>query len=313
MTDADVDGSHIRTLLLTFFYRQYPELVEKGYIYIAQPPLYKVKKGKQETYLKDDGELEAYLLQSAIDNAQLVTADGAPPISGLGLESLAKEYFKTKHTIERLARRYNSVFLNLLIDQPQMTIEMLNDSSHIEAWNERILAPLKANGELNKVEYQLSYEPASDMDSDAKFQIRLQQREHGTLSTQVYDAEFFEAKDYMQIVELGKALQGLLSANAYIQRGEKKQPIDSFEEAIDWLFNETKRGQNIQRYKGLGEMNPEQLWETTMNAEARRLLQVTIKDAMMADQIFTTLMGDEVEPRRDFIESNALQVENLDI
>ena len=313
MTDADVDGSHIRTLLLTFFYRQYPDLVEKGYIYIAQPPLYKVKKGKQETYLKDDAELEAYLLQTAIDNASLFTSQDAPAITGVGLENLAKEYFKTKHTISRLSRRYNEVFLELMVDQPEMTIEMLNDSSAIEGWIAKVLPPLKANGELNKVDYQLSFEPASDIDSDAKFQIRLQQREHGTLSTQTYDAEFFESKDYGQIVELGKSLQGLLTTSAYIQRGEKTQSIDTFEAAIDWLFSEAKRGQNIQRYKGLGEMNPEQLWETTMNAEARRLLQVTIKDAMMADQVFTTLMGDEVEPRRNFIESNALQVENLDV
>jgi len=313
MTDADVDGSHIRTLLLTFFYRQYPELVEKGYIYIAQPPLYKVKKGKQETYLKDDGELENYLLQNAIDGASLFTAEGAPSINGVALEALSKNYFKTKHVIERLARRYNPVFLNMLIDNPEITADALNDSAALEKWIEGILPPLKANGEINKVDYNLTVEPASDMDSSAKFQIRLQQREHGTLSMQTFDADFFASKDYAQIVDLGKALQGLLSNSAYIQRGEKKKSISTFKEAVDWLFTEAKRGQNIQRYKGLGEMNPEQLWETTMNAEARRLLQVTIRDAMVADQVFTTLMGDEVEPRRDFIESNALQVENLDV
>ena len=313
MTDADVDGSHIRTLLLTFFYRQYPELVEKGYIYIAQPPLYKVKKGKQETYLKDDGELENYLLQNAIDGASLFTEQGAPSINGIALEALSKNYFKTKHVIERLARRYNPVFLNMLVDNPEITEDALNDLSTLEKWIEGILPPLKANGEINKVDYNLTAEPASDMDSSAKFQIRLQQREHGTLSMQIFDADFFASKDYAQIVDLGKALQGLLSDSAYIQRGEKTQSISTFKEAVDWLFTEAKRGQNIQRYKGLGEMNPEQLWETTMNAEARRLLQVTIRDAMVADQVFTTLMGDEVEPRRDFIESNALQVENLDV
>ena len=313
MTDADVDGSHIRTLLLTFFYRQYPDLVKNGYIYIAQPPLYKVKKGKQETYLKDDIELEQYLLQTAIDNASLFTSTDAPAITGVGLENLAKEYFKTKRTIDRLARRYNPVFLNMLIDQPEMTLDMLNDSAQAEQWIEGIQPGLKASGELHKVEYQLNIEPASDMNSDAKFQVRMNQREHGTLSTQIFDAEFFESKDYGQIVELGKALQGLLSPSAYIKRGEKTNPVSTFNEAVDWLFNEAKRGQNIQRYKGLGEMNPEQLWETTMNAEARRLLQVSVKDAMTADQVFTTLMGDEVEPRRNFIESNALQVENLDV
>ena len=313
MTDADVDGSHIRTLLLTFFYRQYPELVEKGYIYIAQPPLYKVKKGKQETYLKDDRELESYLLQNAIDGSSLFTAQGAPAISGVALENLSREYFKTKHVIDRLARRYNPVFLKMLVDYAEINLNTLNDLAALEAWIETVLPQLKASGEINKVDYQLTCEPATDMESKGKFQIRLHQREHGTLSTQIFDAEFFASKDYAQIVELGKALQGLLSESAYIQRGEKTQTIATFNEAVDWLFTEAKRGQNIQRYKGLGEMNPEQLWETTMNAEARRLLQVTVRDAMTADQVFTTLMGDEVEPRRDFIESNALQVENLDV
>ncbi len=313
MTDADVDGSHIRTLLLTFFYRQYPELVEKGYIYIAQPPLYKVKRGKQETYLKDDSELESYLLQSAIDNAALWTEEGAPSINGLALEQLSKNYFKTQHVIKRLGRRYNPAFLEMLIDHPVITLEMLNDFDALTEWANQFLPHLKANGEKNKVEYQLTVEPVSELDALGKFQLRLQQREHGSLSSQFFDSEFFTSKDFEQIVALGQALQGLLSDTAYIQRGEKKHPVSSFKEAIEWLFNEAKRGQNIQRYKGLGEMNPEQLWETTMNAEARRLLQVTIRDAITADQVFTTLMGDEVEPRRAFIESNALQVENLDV
>ncbi|MBF6058935.1 DNA topoisomerase (ATP-hydrolyzing) subunit B [Thiomicrorhabdus heinhorstiae] len=313
MTDADVDGSHIRTLLLTFFYRQYPELVEKGYIYIAQPPLYKVKKGKQETYLKDDLELENYLLQSAIDNAELFTEKNAPAISGVGLETLSKSYFKTDHVILRLSRRFNPVFLTMLVDQPQITLESLNNFDTLDQWVKTLLPQLKANGELNKVDYQLQVEPASDISGESKFQLRLTQREHGTLSSQVFDADFFMSKDYAQIATLGQQLQGLIGGDAYIKRGEKQQSISNFKEAVDWLFNEAKRGQNIQRYKGLGEMNPEQLWETTMNPEARRLMQVTIRDAMIADQVFTTLMGDEVEPRRQFIESNALQVENLDI
>ena len=313
MTDADVDGSHIRTLLLTFFYRQFPELVEKGYIYIAQPPLYKVKKGKQETYLKDDMELESYLLQMAIDSAELLPGGGAPAISGLGLETLAKDYFKTKHVIDRLSRRYNSVFLNMLIDEKAITRELLNDYDSLNTWVNQFLPHLKAKGELDKVEYQLAAEPATDISGDSKFQLRLTQREHGTLSSQVFDADFFASKDYAQIVAFGQQLDGLLKTDATINVGEKSQSIDSFKQAIEWLFNEAKRGQNIQRYKGLGEMNPEQLWETTMNAEARRLMQVTVRDAMSADQVFTTLMGDEVEPRRDFIEQNALQVENLDI
>ncbi len=311
MTDADVDGSHIRTLLLTFFYRQYPELIEKGYVYIAQPPLYKVKKGKQETYLKDDTELENYLLQTAIDHAALWTEEGAPSIQGVALEQLAKEYFKTQHIIKRLGRRYNPEFLEMLIDHPIITLETLNDFDALTQWVNQFLPHLKAHGEQHKVEYQLSIEPTHAL--DIRYQLRLQQREHGSLSSQVYDAEFFTSKDFEQIAKLGQTLQGLLSDSAYIQRGEKKQAVSSFKEAMDWLFNEAKRGQNIQRYKGLGEMNPEQLWETTMNADARRLLQVTIRDAITADQVFTTLMGDDVEPRRDFIESNALQVENLDV
>jgi len=252
-------------------------------------------------------------LQTAIDNAALWVSKEGPSISGVALESLSKLYFKTVHTINRLSRRYNRNFLELMIEAPTADVVLLNDFDLASSWASDILPRLRAVGEKDKIEYQISIEPASDVDSDAKFQIRLQQREHGTLSSQVYDAEFFNAKEYLQIVELGKALQGLLTESAYIQRGEKTEEVQSFKQAVDWLFAEAKRGQNIQRYKGLGEMNPEQLWETTMNAEARRLLQVTIKDAIQADQVFTTLMGDEVEPRRNFIESNALQVENLDV
>ncbi len=311
MTDADVDGSHIRTLLLTFFYRQMPELIERGYIYIAQPPLYKVKKGKQEAYLKDDAELESYLLQSALDNAALTGGHGIPPIQGMGLETLAKEFLKTVRVIGRLARRYNDTFLNLMIDLPKVSLDMLNDQAALTQWVALVKPRLAAIGEIQKVEYSLTSEPATE--GEAKLQLRLQKREHGTLSSQAYDEEFFNASDYLQIANISKQLEGLIEAGATIQRGEKTQSVTHFKEALDWLLTEAKRGQNIQRYKGLGEMNPEQLWETTMNAEARRLLQVTISDAITADQVFTTLMGDEVEPRRDFIEKNALQAANVDV
>ena len=311
MTDADVDGSHIRTLLLTFFYRQMPELIERGYIYIAQPPLYKVKKGKQEAYLKDDSELESYLLQSALDQASLIGSKDAPPIQGMGLETLAKDFLQTTRIIDRLARRYNQTLLELMIDLPKVTLDMLNDSGAAETWIANALPRLKAIGEIQKVEYQLHLEPA--LEGESKFHIRLQQREHGTLSSQIYDEDFFAAAEYEQIAKTGAELQGLISDSATIQRGEKSEAISSFKEALDWLMNEAKRGQNIQRYKGLGEMNPDQLWETTMNPESRRLLQVSITDAIAADQVFTTLMGDEVEPRRDFIESNALLAENIDV
>ena len=311
MTDADVDGSHIRTLLLTFFYRQLPELVEKGYIYIAQPPLYKVKKGKQERYLKDDSQLESYLLQTALDQAALSVAKEGPRITGLPLENLTKDYLKVERVIQRLARRYNITFLNHLIDAEPVTLDMLNDNTQLEGWISQIQPILSAIGEAQKVTYQLSVETA--LEGGAKFQIILQQREHGTLTTQVYSESFFASTEYETITKLAAALNGLLTDTAYIQRGEKQQPVKAFKEVLDWLMKEAKRGQNIQRYKGLGEMNPEQLWDTTMNAESRSLLQVTITDAIAADQVFTTLMGDEVEPRRKFIESNALQVENLDV
>lgn len=311
MTDADVDGSHIRTLLLTFFFRQMPELIERGYIYIAQPPLYKVKKGKQEAYLKDDSELDNYLLQSALDGAALWVSKKGPAIHGLALETLAKDFLKVTRIFDRLQRRFNRTLLDLLIDLPTVTPDMLNNADAITAWIDAAQPRMKAIGELQKVEYQLQMEPS--FESNCQFQIRLQQREHGTLSSQVYDEDFFVSVDYQHIAKLAEALVGLLADTAYIQRGEKQEPIAHFKQALDWLMSEAKRGQSIQRYKGLGEMNPEQLWETTMNAESRRLLQVTVKDAIKADQVFTTLMGDEVEPRRNFIESNALQVENLDV
>lgn len=311
MTDADVDGSHIRTLLLTFFYRQMPELIENGYVYIAQPPLYKVKKGRQEAYLKDDTELEAYLLNNALDDAAVWISDEGPSIKEVALEQLAKQFLQVQRTIRRLSRRYNLTFLELLTDLPIITVDMLNDQSKLTDWVSEVEPRLQAIGELQKVTYQLQIEPA--LESETKFQLRLQQREHGTLSSQIYDQEFFASTEYESFAKLSETLSGLLSATAYVQRGEKQEKIDSFNEALDWLLNEAKRGQSIQRYKGLGEMNPEQLWDTTMNPDTRRLLQVTIDDVVEADQTFTTLMGDHVEPRRDFIESNALKAENIDI
>ncbi len=311
MTDADVDGSHIRTLLLTFFYRQMPELIERGYIYIAQPPLYKVKKGKQEAYLKDDTELENYLLQAALDGAALWISKEGPAIKEAPLEKLAKDYLQVQRIIGRLSRRYNELFLNLMTDLPVVTPEMMNDQAALDIWRSDALLRLKALGEKQRVEFELSIEPSEA--EDAQYQLRLQQREHGTLNSRVYDVEFFKSAEYQKIAELSNELTGLLTETAYIQRGEKTQPVSHFNEALDWLMNEAKRGQSIQRYKGLGEMNPDQLWETTMNPETRRLLQVSIDDAVQADLVFTTLMGDEVEPRRAFIEQNALQVENLDI
>lgn len=311
MTDADVDGSHIRTLLLTFFYRQMPELIERGYIYIAQPPLYKVKKGKQEAYLKDDAELESYLLSSALDNAALWTSTDAPAIKAVALETLAKSFLQANRIISRLARRFSKSFLELMLDLNPINVETLNNYDACQQWIDDALPRLKAIGEMQKVEYQLQVEPA--LESETQFQIRLQQREHGTLTSQLFDEDFFASAEFENIAKVASQLKGLLTDQAKIQRGEKEQAVSSFKEVMDWLLAEAKRGQSIQRYKGLGEMNPEQLWETTMNAEARRLLQVKISDAIQADQVFTTLMGDEVEPRRNFIESNALKAENIDV
>jgi DNA gyrase subunit B len=311
MTDADVDGSHIRTLLLTFFYRQMPELIERGYVYIAQPPLYKVKKGKQEAYLKDDAELENYLLQAALNKAALNPGPDTPAIREMALEGLAKKYLQTQRIIQRLSRRFSPTFLTLMTDLTPFYARDLNDYDRCQSWIDEALPRLKAIGERQKVSYQLQVEPA--LEGELKHQIRLQYREHGTMSSQVFDEDFFASPEFEQISQLAAQLKGLLGDHAWIERGEKTQSVGSFKDAMDWLMEEAKRGQNIQRYKGLGEMNPAQLWETTMNAETRRLLQVSIKDAVKADQIFTCLMGDEVEPRRDFIESNALQVENIDV
>lgn len=313
MTDADVDGSHIRTLLLTFFYRQTPELIENGYIYIAQPPLYKVKKGKFEAYLKDDNDLEDYLLNSALEEAALNISSEGPAVKEVALENLAKQFLTAQRVQKRLSRRYSPIFLELLTDLAPVKLELLQDETALQDWINEANSRLQAIGEIEKINFSLNLEPSFEPDSAAKFQIRLNQREHGTQTSQVYDLEFFNSPEYQTLAQLSESLMGLLSDTATIQKGEKQESISSFKQALDWLLNEAKRGLTIQRYKGLGEMNPEQLWETTMNPETRRLLQVTIKDAMTADQVFTTLMGDQVEPRREFIEENALRVENVDV
>ena len=310
MTDADVDGSHIRTLLLTFFYRQMRELIEKGYVYIAQPPLYKTKKGKQEQYVKDDAALQEYLLQTALDKTNLHVNPEAPALSGPGLAALATQYMAVMAAIQRLSRRYNAAVLECILYMPALEEVDLHDMSKVEAWcvelQERINARQKA-GE--------HYTVLADKDEDHEgFTIRLRKMTHGiTSSEQQIPSEFFASAEYGRMVALGEQLDGLLGDGAYVQRGEKQKSVTSFRQVMEWLMDEAKRGQHIQRYKGLGEMNPDQLWDTTMNPETRRMLQVKIEDAVAADEIFTTLMGDQVEPRREFIESNALSVSNLDV
>ena len=316
MTDADVDGSHIRTLLLTFFYRQMPELIERGHVYIAQPPLYKIKKGKQEVYVKDDGELNAYLLAAALENAALhVTAD-APALSGTALEALAKDHMRAETILERLANRYDEVVLRALSSLPEITDAMTEDMDALEAWAGKLSAQLpKSNGDRatngNGGAYTAEFDPGDGEGEGVRIMVR--KLHHGISQTRYIPREFFDTNEYRHIMSLAGKLKGLLGEGAYVSRGDKVMAIESFAEAVDWLMKEARRGQSIQRYKGLGEMNPDQLWDTTVNPETRRLMQVKIEDAVKADEIFTTLMGDHVEPRREFIEKNALTVSNLDI
>ena len=306
MTDADVDGSHIRTLLLTFFYRQLPELVEKGYIYIAQPPLYKVKKGKQERYVKDDAELTNYLLQIAIENAELHVDADSPAINGFALEEMARQHQLVKSTIQRISKRYHPLLLEGMIDMNVLQTE--NFASEAEAWFERLL---KQERMVMAGELELHVERSEDGTTITS--IAITEMQHGRETRTIFTDEFFNSAEYTEISKLSSQLHGLIGEGATIKRGEKQHPVENFDDVMAWLMNEAKRGQHIQRYKGLGEMNPDQLWETTMDPESRRMLQVQIEDVIAADEIFTTLMGDQVEPRREFIESNALYVSNLDV
>jgi DNA gyrase subunit B len=308
MVDADVDGSHIRTLLLTFFYRQMPILIERGHVYIAQPPLYKVKKGKQEHYVKDDLELNALLLGTAIDGAALHVNAAAPPLSGLGLESLAQKYQETQSIVRRWARRYDERFLEQLLYVPVLTTEKFDRIDELKDWCRELEIKLNALDDVSR-RYRVSVHTLTS----GGHRIDLQRLEHGITSERHIPREFFDSAEYLRIAELAQMLSDLIGPGAYIQRGEERHEVTSFKAAMNWLFEQAKKGQSIQRYKGLGEMNPEQLWDTTINPETRRLMQVRIEDAVAADDIFTTLMGDAVEPRREFIEKNALHVSNLDV
>lgn len=309
MTDADVDGSHIRTLLLTFFYRQMPELIERGYIYIAQPPLYKIKRGKQEHYIKDDEALYDYLSKNAIEGAEFYPAADAPPIASSALEELVMQYRRVEKIISKYKRKYPAEVLKRISYLPGVYNDDINDKEKMANWVNQLHQSLQQLGHKSK---KYSVEVYHHQENNHYLpQITLTQ--HGTENIIKFNAEFFLSKDYKEMVNLGVKLIHLVDEGAVVKRGGKSQSVEAFEEALDWLMEEAKRGQSIQRYKGLGEMNPEQLWETTMDPETRRMLQVSIEDAVAADEIFTTLMGDHVEPRRDFIESNALEAENIDV
>jgi DNA gyrase subunit B len=309
MTDADVDGSHIRTLLLTFFYRQIPELVERGHVYIAQPPLYKIKRGKQESYVKDDNELNAVLLSTALENASLHVNSAAPPLTGSGLELLARKYMEVQAIIKRWSRRYDDRLLEQLIYMPEVTAADFDRPDWLRDWARELNENLNALNDGTRT-YQIEMRAASDGNAA---RVLVHKTEHGTPSNKYLPREFFESAEYQRIADLARTLSGLIGEGAFVTRDDERHDVGSFKEAMKWLFDQARKGQTIQRYKGLGEMNPEQLWETTINPESRRLMQVRIEDAVAADDIFTTLMGDQVEPRREFIEKNALSVANLDV
>ncbi|MEO1917951.1 MAG: DNA topoisomerase (ATP-hydrolyzing) subunit B [Candidatus Thioglobus sp.] len=303
MTDADVDGAHIRTLLLTFFYRYLPELIENGYLYIAQPPLYKIKKGKQERYLKDDQELDDYLMQEAVNDAHLYANASAPAISGVALETAVKDYYKINSIVERLSKKFNLALMQAVArSAPLIDLE---DTKKTKAWCAQIQQLL-----------------AQDLTPAQKhviiFNNKTQQIEH-TLSVYGVDTDtdflgeaFFNSDDYKTIKKFSEAIESVFSEESFVEKKGKEIKAKNFAQVVKFLMDDAKKGQSFQRYKGLGEMNPEQLWETTMDAENRILLKVKIEDAIVADEVFSTLMGDEVEPRRNFIEKNALSVDNLD-
>src|SRR6202041_2699641 len=308
MSDADVEGSHIRTLLLTFFYRQIPLLIERGHIYIAQPPLYKVKRGKQETYVKDDDELNAMLLNSALEDAALYVGAESQALHGSGLEMLARHYMEVQSIIRRWSRRYDDRFLEQLLYAPVLRTEVFDRIDALRDWCRNLEQRLNTLDDASR-RYRVTVEALAAGGQ----RVNLQRFEHGLSSVKHIPREFFESAEYLQIADLANTLSDLVGAGAFVQRGEDRHEVASFKVAMNWLFEQAKKGQSIQRYKGLGEMNASQLWDTTINPETRRLMQVRIEDVVAADDIFTTLMGDAGEPRREFIEKNALQVSNLDV
>ena len=302
MTDADVDGAHIRTLLLTFFYRQMPQLVERGHIYIAQPPLYKVKHGKHEQYIKDAPELASYLTKVALDGARIIPAAGKAPIEGEALQTIAKQYQGANSSIARLAAWMDEEALRAIMQGAHL------DLSNLEAAQ---TSAQRLQAALHDAEVSAQLDPRNN-----KVTLLITRHIHGNAKISTINEDFVRGADYALLHGAAETFTGLISAGALVQRGEgermKEEKIASFHEAMQWLMTQAENTVGRQRYKGLGEMNPEQLWETTMDPAVRRLLRVEIEDAIEADRVFSTLMGDDVEPRRAFIETNALRAENID-
>jgi DNA gyrase subunit B len=299
MTDADVDGAHIRTLLLTFFYRHMKELIERGYVYIAQPPLYKVKQGKKERYVKDDHELKQYQLKQALADAELHTHDGKPPITGEKLTEIANQYLLAEAVIDRMSRLIDIEVMHALFYHPE--IDLSSEASAAKG-------AAKLAARVSEVEIVPEYDSENE-----SYRLKITRMHHGNKQVSYLDQEFLHSGDFIHIKEAAKILEGLLGSKAYVKRGEQTHFIKEFKQALDWLLFEVGKDFSTQRYKGLGEMNPNQLWETTMDPKNRRLLRAQIEDGVAADDIFSTLMGDVVEPRRAFIENNALRVRNLDV
>lgn len=309
MTDADVDGSHIRTLLLTFFFRQMPEIIERGHIFIAQPPLFKIKRGKQEQYIKDEAALDQHLIEVALDGAHMHVNEDAPGIQGEPLAKLVRDYIRIEEDIERLSRVYpKDVMSKLLYCQP-LTQEDLATESVVAEWIDAIRAQMPQDARTG---FRFDFSVEKDEERNIFLPV-VDIMSHGVSNRYRFEAAFFTSPEYKRLVEMAETVAELFGEESYIQRGERREVVSTISDMKAWLMKEASRGMTIQRYKGLGEMNPEQLWETTMDPDARRMLRVTIDDAVAADQMFTTLMGDEVEPRRNFIQDNALSVANLDV
>lgn len=309
MTDADVDGAHIRTLLLTFFYRQMPEIMERGYIYIAQPPLYKVKKGKQERYIKDEEALTEYLTTLALDSAAIHVNESAPAISELALEKIVHQYRTVINTTKRIVRQLPIEISEMMIYGKIVNVDDYCSADTMKSWADDLLVQINEKEGTGAI---YSVDIFQDKEREI-FYPSFNVRQHGIDKVYKCGFDLLNSAEFKSIMVLNKTINGLIEEGGFVKRGEKVKPVTSFKEALNWLMAESKRGQYIQRYKGLGEMNPDQLWDTTMNPETRRMLQVTIEDGIATDQLFTTLMGDNVEPRRKFIEDNALKVSNLDI